>query len=707
MPRATGLLVAWAAALCGPSAGCSEEEATHAMKVIVLGFDGLDPALCEELMAAGRLPHLSALARRGSFKRLGTSVPPQSPVAWSNLMTGTDSGQHGVFDFIHRDPTTAAPFSSAAVEVPPEPLPIVGSRVDSVPAFGYELPVRPTTIKPNRHSRAFWEYLTEAGVPAHVFRMPANYPPTASAGAHFCCLSDMGTVDVVNSQGGTFSYYTSDPAEQESGLTTEGGVLYGVTVHDDRVDGQWTGPVNEYVAGAGSPEPVRVAFVLRRDPSEDVVTVEWQDQTVLLREGEWSEWRPVTFELVPYVTTLRAMVRLYMKEVHPQVKLYVSPFNMDPQEESWEIDRPKNWSRHVSDAIGRYYTQGLAENTKALSNRIFTRDEFLRQSEIVFQERLRLFDFAMGHYRGGLLFFYFGTTDLVGHMFWGAQRAGHPGVTDEEHQRYGQVMAELYERVDEIVGRAVERFPDALLMVVSDHGFCDYRRSVHLNTWLQQNGYAVMNNPPDRKASMNFDFLQTRAYGVGLNGLYINLAGRERMGVVDSAYRQSVIDEITAKLLAFRDPKSGGAVVKTVYDGRRQYHGPLRDAGPDLIVGYMAGYRGSGESAMGAFPKAVIEDNTDAWGADHCVAADQVPGVLFSSERVRVDEPDLLDIAPTLLARFGVAAPGQMTGRDFLGGSLALSIDEHRKTEMASVGPLRGNQGNTMPDGVKCYGHED
>src|SRR5947207_8894383 len=90
-------------------------------KVIVIGIDGMDPRLAEEMMRAGQLPNLTKMSAAGGFSSLGTSIPPQSPVAWANFINGSGPGSHGIFDFIHRHPhEKCAPFFSAAETLPGE-----------------------------------------------------------------------------------------------------------------------------------------------------------------------------------------------------------------------------------------------------------------------------------------------------------------------------------------------------------------------------------------------------------------------------------------------------------------------------------------------------------------------------------------------------------------------------------------------------------
>ena len=122
-----GVRLALATVLVGAGllSGASPAASQHGdHRLIVLGIDGMDPQLLRRYMGEGVLPNLSKLAGMGGFIELGTSIPPQSPVAWSNFITGMDSGGHGIFDFIGLDRKTLIPYLSIArVEKPKrEPL---------------------------------------------------------------------------------------------------------------------------------------------------------------------------------------------------------------------------------------------------------------------------------------------------------------------------------------------------------------------------------------------------------------------------------------------------------------------------------------------------------------------------------------------------------------------------------------------------------
>jgi predicted AlkP superfamily phosphohydrolase/phosphomutase len=213
------------------------------------------------------------------------------------------------------------------------------------------------------------------------------------------------------------------------------------------------------------------------------------------------------------------------------------------------------------------------------------------------------------------------------------------------------------------------------LLVLSDHGFAPYRRSFNLNTWLWQNGYIVRKENVSTDSTEPFadvDWTRTRAYGLGLNGLYLNLKGREKQGTVDPSQADALLREIRDKLLAVRDTKSispkstSGAddsqVITRVDFANNVYQGPYAHSGPDALIGYNRGYRSGWKTILGAFPPAVLEDNTNPWSGDHCMDYTKVPGVLLSNRKIDADAPALTDIAPTILAEYGIAKTNDMKG---------------------------------------------
>jgi predicted AlkP superfamily phosphohydrolase/phosphomutase len=224
----------------------------------------------------------------------------------------------------------------------------------------------------------------------------------------------------------------------------------------------------------------------------------------------------------------------------------------------------------------------------------------------------------------------------------------------------------MYARMDALVGETlpfVDR--DTALFVLSDHGFRSFRRCVHLNDWLHRHGYLVLREALAEGAPRPFfsdvDWSRTRAYGLGLSGLCLNLRGREQGGIVPQEEAAALRQEIAAGLTALRDD-DGQTPIAHVYEAATLYRGPYLNAAPDLIVGYADGYRVSWESALGKLSGSIVDDNPKAWSGDHCVDPLLVPGVLFSNLPLTAENPGIEDMAPTMLDLFGVARPGWMDG---------------------------------------------
>ena len=624
--------------------------AVGSRKVIVLGIDGLDPDLLTKFMADGKMPNFARLAAQGSFRRLTTSIPPQSPVAWSNLITGMNSGGHGIFDFIHRDPKNfQLYFSTSRVEGPRHNLRL-GSWV---------IPLGSGSAKQLRHGKAFWEILDEQGVPNYVYRIPANFPPVAAKGK---TLSGMGTPDLRGTYG-TFTFYTDDPT---AGLgEVEGGEVVLVDVKNNRVASNLIGPDNTF--RRNSPPSVE-PFTVDVDPLEPVARIAVEDQQFVLKEGEWSGWVPVEFKLMPLIGSVNGICRFYLKQTHPRFQLYVSPINIDPRNPALPISTPSDYSSDLAKQIGEFYTQGIAEDTKALTAGVLDDKEYLQQAHEVLSEHRRAFDAEFPKFHDGVFFFYFSSLDLNAHMLWRLTDPQSPAYDAAAAAQYGSSLEEFYKQIDQVLGEVLPKVDDnTTLLVLSDHGFAPYRRSFNLNTWLLNNGYIALKEGVSENASeplANVDWSRTRAYGLGLNGLYLNLRGREREGIVEPGPQAvALLSELRQKLLAVRDPKDGSQVITRIDLASEAYQGPYARAGPDALVGYNRGYRAGWKTILGAFPAEVLEDNTNPWSGDHCIDFTKVPGVLLSNRKIEAQAPALTDIAPTILSEFGIAKTRDMMGQ--------------------------------------------
>jgi len=620
------LSLAIAAALL---AGCSHQT-THAAgkRMIVLGIDGMDPDFVARHWDS--LPNLNRLHQQGDFRRLATTIPPQSPVAWSTVSTGLDPGGHGLFDFIHRNPATREPISSMAEVSDPKNTLHIGP---------YVIPLSSGTVESLRHGRTFWQLLGEHGIPATVIRMPANFPP---AECEQESLAGMGTPDL-NGSFGTFSFYTNDPAETRSEVS--GGHIIHLPPKSTSAVLRIEGPPNTLRKDRAVSY---VSLTVHADPTAAVARFDAPEQQFVIRQGEWSDWQRADFTLIPGIKSVSGIFRIYLQQVHPYWRIYVSPVNIDPGEPALPISTPADYSRTLETKLGPFYTQGIAEETSAFRAGILSKGEFLEQSRKVLADSLRMFHYELRHFSSGLLFYYFSSIDQNSHMLWG---------------KYDDDLLDIYKQVDSAVGDAMA-VPDTELLILSDHGFARFDRAVHLNTWLMQQGYLTLDDPTktgDDEEFAHVNWNRTEAYALGLNGIYLNLYGRENGGIVSPADKEDLLNEIAQKLLEFRDPVNGEHVVDKVFFSSTAYRGKNLRLAPDIIVGFRRGYRASWQTALGAVPPVMLEDNNQAWIADHCMNPDEVPGVLFCNRKFRAAHPQMADVPATILSEFGVPlAPGML-----------------------------------------------
>ncbi|MBU0639432.1 MAG: alkaline phosphatase family protein [Planctomycetes bacterium] len=658
---------------CGAGANSSDKQG----RLLILGFDGMDPRILGPLMESGRMPNFARVAARGSYLPLGTSMPPQSPVAWSNFITGAHSGVHQIYDFVHRHPDTPEPqpFLSTAEVLPAKqrwwlPFEYMGWFGD------YHIPLLGGETANLRKGHGWWEYLVAHGIDTTVYRVPANYPPDVVSGSgEFRCITGMGTPDLLGTYG-EFTEFSQDAPL--IGKTVSGGRIEYLLVQEHEAELTLTGPENFLRVPHEKREVPKMAVKVRvvRDPEDKAVKLTVGDELLVLNEGEWSDWIPIEFEThIPGATVLGAMtlpvsmpatVRFYIKQVHPKLSIYVTPLNIDPLDPVNPISTPVDFAAEVAEACGRYYTTGIPEDTAALRCGALDEDEFLSQSRVLAGERVKQYRYALQEFERGCLFFYFGATDQLAHIFWRDRDLRHPGLRPGEAERWGTVVEDCYVEMDGLVGEALAVLDeDDTLIIMSDHGFSTLRRAVNINTWLLNNGYLFVKGSPDdpsNRVFANIDWSRTRAYALGLNCFYINLKGRESNGIVEPGPpADALLHEIDYGLCQIRDT-DGTPVIQENYIVKDIYPGADPQVAPDMLIGYADTYRASWQTALGDMPPTLIDDNLDRWSGTHLNAYDLVPGIVVTNRRIAVEDPELVDLGPTILSVFGIATPPQMTG---------------------------------------------
>ena len=607
-------------------------------KVIVLGLDGLGSWYVSRLMAEGKLPNMSRLKGLGGFRSLATTIPPQSPVAWATFITGRDPGGHGIYDFIQRDPRTYLPYLSIARTEAPEKTLSVGQ---------WKLPISKGKVELLRGGRAFWDVLADTGVPAVVYRVPSNFPPQDTGAKQ---LAGLGAPDLRGTYG-EFSYYTDAPPEGADDIS--GGAVYPVTVSNGRVRARLIGPSNTLRQDSADSY---ADFDIWVDRDHGLAKIVVQGRELLLRQGEWSPWTPVRFEMLPHIKSVAGICRFYLKEVSPHLKLYVTPINVDPADPALPISAPAEFASELARRHGRFYTQGFPQDVKALRHGILDDGEYLQQSEIVMSEARGMYESALNEFSRGLLFYYFSTTDRTQHMFWRTMDPRHPAHDPRLAAEFGSVIEACYRTSDELVGQALEACDDdTTLIVLSDHGFAPYYRSFNLNTWLAEKGYLAGRGLSDPDASIfsHADWYNTVAYALGFNALYLNLQGREPYGTVIPDEREALARHLADELRRVRDPETGDRVIENVYLAPEVYSDDTKEHAPDLVVGYARGYRCADQSVLGEATDWLVRDNRDKWSGDHCIDRSLVPGMLLSNKPLEAEQPALPDVTAAVLAEFG------------------------------------------------------
>jgi predicted AlkP superfamily phosphohydrolase/phosphomutase len=601
-------------------------------KLIFLGLDGLDPRLAERFMAEGKLPNFSGLMKQGSFRRLRTTFPPLSPVAWSTFATGVNPGRHNIFDYLNRNLKSYLPELSSSKVRGPRKFWKIGR---------YRIPLDRPYVELRRKSQPFWKILGEHHIGCTILRVPITFPPEKFKGR---LLSAMCTPDLRGTQG-SFSHFTT---RRESAEYT-GGSLFPLERVGQSLESWIEGPDNLFVEEGG---PLRIRFRVTPPQNGDGAKLRIQGKTYKLKPGEYSPWISLTFR-TPLGMKANGIARFLITETEPEFSMYVTPVNIDPQKPALPISHPSYYAIYLAKLLGSFATLGMAEDTWALNEGVIDEKAFLEQTYLTHAERESMFLNALERTRRGVVACVFDATDRVQHMFY---RQGFNGAIEE-----------LYRRADALLGKTLSYVDDqTVLIVLSDHGFSSFRRGVNLNTWLHQNGYLALADGAFESGPyfQGVDWSRTRTYALGLSGAYLNLKGRESAGVVEPGAEAAALEkELVGKLSQLRDEELGQTAIRQVYATKSLYTGPYLEGAPDLIIGYNEGYRAAWDAATGKVGLKVFEDNLKAWSGDHSIDPPLVPGVLFSNRRIDSEDPGIEDLAPTALELFGIEQPEWMEGK--------------------------------------------
>jgi predicted AlkP superfamily phosphohydrolase/phosphomutase len=687
-------------------------------RVIVLGFDGADHALVEKGIAEGRLPNLAALAAKGGFTGLTPTIPAQTPVSWSTFSTGLSPGRTMIFDFLKRNPKTYRPEFAIAEEGKKNFLLGKGNRI-GIPAVlgllafvvvaglwkillrrrerGFGTPalvaalvagalftfmgISLSSLLPseipwpinNRRGTPFWEEAGRKGIASVVMHVPVTFP--AVDYDHGRLISGLGVTDV-RGRVGTPSYYTSDPFFAPKNKNEFSVELVRLESNKGTIETEVFGPYNKLFK---EPAVIKTPMTLTLAADGGSLTVAPKGSpSVTLKPGEWSPWVVFTFPFNSIVK-MTGIGRFHLVSASPEIKLYLSPIHFNPADlpPSVKITAPGGLAKKLADRYGLYKTMGWQIDTWSMSEETIDEKTFLEDVDQTIEPFRKMMNDFLDDQDVRLFVQIYEFPDRVAHCFWRFLDPQHPAYDAVKAAKWAPAVDRTYAQMDAIVGDAMKKIREGdILIVLSDHGFATWRRSVNYNTWLVENGYMTLTGSEGKQADLemlfgqgefwpNVDWSKTKAYAMGLGDIYINLKGREGKGSVSpGAEYEAVREEIKRKLVTLVDPKTGTRAVSRIFTREEAYGSFDADVIPDLFVTNTAGTRIGWQGSLGVVTKEMFEDNTQIWSGDHCsLDPALVPGILFANRPLPKGRlPGIADVPATIYNVLGVTPPAKLDG---------------------------------------------
>ena len=611
-------------------------------KVILLGMDGLDPKVLSSLMEQKELPNFFKLSQTGAYRPLATSNPAQSPVAWASIATGNNPGYHGIFDFLNRRVTDYMP-ELAIMKMNPKNV------------FGK----REAMFLPVMHGNAFWDYTSSNDIPSTILKWPMTFQPRQNKAKLY---SGLGVPDIKGGLGRYSFYTTREIPRNETGFEK----VIKVQVIGDKIKTYIPGP---YVVKLRDKEEAKTALEISISPENSRIEINIEGKKLTVSQSKWSDWIDVKFK-VGFMKTAAGIVKFFLNNISPVFELYMTPVQVNPVDPAFIISSPDDYIRELAGRIGYFYTLGMPEDTKALEEGRINEEAFISMCDEIVEEQEKMLWFELDRFSEGLLASAFFSTDRIQHIFWVTRDPGHPLYDIKYAEKYGYVITDYYRRMDRILGEVMKRVDDrTAVMVFSDHGFSSFRRTVHLNPWLAENGFMKLTQKvgeDDKEGGGLFQYVDwenTQAYALGFGSIYLNIKGRERDGIVKAGDdAASVADNISSALANLTDLEHGQPAVRNAYKNSGIYTGSQAQNAPDIVVGFNEGYRASWQTAVGGSPAVIFEDNLKKWSGDHIMDPSIVPGILLANFKINTGNPGIMDIAPTVLSCFGMSA-SEMEGK--------------------------------------------
>ncbi|MEK6934949.1 MAG: alkaline phosphatase family protein [Nanoarchaeota archaeon] len=605
-------------------------------KLLIIGIDGADPRVIEKLISQDLLPNFKKLKNQGTFLPLQTSNPSQSPVAWTTLATGVNPGKHNLFDFISRNPNNYLPQLSLA---------------DTEEKLGN------TKYKSFVKATPFWQITSKNGIPTTIIRWPLTFPVEEVKGN---LLAGLGLPDIkglLNS----YSFYTSAFYDK----TEEGAEkIIPVEIEDNKINTIIKGP---RIKKSGKIIDIETPMLIKIN-NKDLIAININNKGYDVSKEDWSDWLRIEFK-IGFFKKASGIAKVYLESTEP-FKMYLTTVQVDPEDPIFDISYPKGYSKELAEEIGLYHTLGIPEDTNALNERKISDQVYLQQIAHIEKERDKMFWYEFEKFNkldSGILAFVYDSSDRVQHIFWEEKVL-------ENNNRELPIHSEIkkyYIEKDKLLGEILNKINDRTkLIIISDHGFSSFERSVNVNKWLYDNNYLVLKQQPtDKDPGELFkyvDWSKTKAYSLGFSSIYLNLKGREKQGIVEQSEKEKLEKEIISKLIILEDPKYNKKAIHKLYRTEEIYQGDYTTNGPDIVIGFNPGFRISWQNAIGGTTKEIFSDNTKKWKADHIIDPEFVPGIFFSNFKIEETNLDQKDLAPTVLSIFNITPSDKLEGKSLI-----------------------------------------
>jgi predicted AlkP superfamily phosphohydrolase/phosphomutase len=573
------------------------------MHTLIIGLDAFEPETFERLYNQGLMPNLGKYVEAGGYSRFSISNPAQSEVSWTSIATGANPGVHGMFDFVHRDPLT------------------YNLNVSLLPTKKDRLG---TQFIPPHNALTIFEEATRQGYPATSLWWPATFPARMESPVQ--TIPGLGTPDILGFLG-VGTVFTCDAELRNEKFKTRVEVLQ--QIGKNRYSGSLKGPEK---SKGGTPVGSQLNFQLELTDKE-LARLNIGKYELSLKQGDWSPILEISFKLGAFFK-VHAITRVILTRSEPDPQLYFLPLQIHPLNSPWRYGTPPGFIKRTWKTAGPFLTLGWPQDTTALEEKWIDDGQFLKLCDSIIESREQVFTNHLRQFDEGLLAIVFDTLDRIQHMFWKDRK----DIID----RYYQKLDGLVGRAEETIQRRARNKPR--LIILSDHGFCDFNHKVHLNRWLIEQGYLSSRSNGSPGNLKDVDWSKSQAYAVGLNSLYFNLVGRETQGCLTPGEVDQFKEKISNELQAWVGPDDS-RVVQQVYFQDEALSGPYSQYGPDVLIGYSPGNRASAETGLGGWKETILEKNNDHWSADHCVAPEAVPGVLLSNQNLATyPQPSYRDI---------------------------------------------------------------